>query len=117
STAESLVELEQGFGSGSSPGQLFTAKVIQPVLDDKGQPVIPEGSEVIGHVRDVQKGSGDTPATVHLSLDTLLVHGVEHPLTGRFVSADPHPHKEVASSAAHAAGRGAVTGSVGGPPG
>src|SRR5262245_16742237 len=71
-----LVELEQGLGTGSTPGQFYTAKVIQPVLDDHGQPVIPEGSEVAGHVREVRKASGNTPAMVHLTVDKIEVHGV-----------------------------------------
>jgi hypothetical protein len=112
------VELEQGLGKHSSAGQIYTAKVIQPVVDDGGRLIIPAGSEVVGHVRNVQQASGDTPARIHLAVDTLEVNGVDHPLTARFVSVEPEAHKEVESGAVHAAGRGAVTGLVtGGPPG
>jgi len=112
------VELEQGLGKNSSVGQLYTAKVIQPVVDDRGQPVIPEGSEVVGHVQKVQQASGTTTARIHLTVDKIEVHGVNHALAGRFVSVDPEAHKEVESGAVHAAGRGATTGLItGGPPG
>lgn len=112
------VELEQGLGKHSSVGQIYTAKVIQPVVDDGGRPIIPAGSEVVGHVKHVQEAQGDTPARIHLAVDKIEVNGVDHALAGRFVSVEPEAHKEVESGAVHAAGRGATTGLItGGPPG
>src|SRR5215831_7458282 len=78
-----FVQLEQPIDKTTLPGQRYTAMVAQEVLDTSGEPLIPVGSEVMGRVVNVTAAKGKQPALVDLNVDSLIVRGVMHPITGR----------------------------------
>src|SRR5262249_4178099 len=78
-----VVQLEQPIDKHTQPGQRYTALVTQKVIDSKGQPIIPVGSQVMGRVISVHKSEKDKPAVVNLNVDSLIVNGMSHPIGGR----------------------------------
>src|SRR5215813_2466773 len=48
-----FVQLEQPIDKSTLPGQRYTARVTQDVLDDSGRALIPVGAEVLGQVVNV----------------------------------------------------------------
>jgi hypothetical protein len=82
-----FVQLEQPIDKSTQPGQRYTARVAQDILDDSGHALIPIGSELMGYVVSVSKGSDKQPAVVGLNVDSLIVKGVLHPIDGRVAAA------------------------------
>jgi hypothetical protein len=78
-----FVQLEQPIDKATQPGQRFTARVAQDILDDSGHALIPVGSELMGFVVSVFPGSDKQPAVVGLNVDSLIVKGLLHPIDGR----------------------------------
>jgi len=82
-----FVQLEQPIDKSTQPGQRYTARVAQDVLDESGRALIPIGSELLGYVVSVTPGTDKQPAVVGLNVDSLLVRGVMHPIDGRVAAA------------------------------
>jgi hypothetical protein len=111
------VALDQPIDKNTKPGQTFTARVVEPVVDPNGLPIIGTDSVVMGVVGDVKSGSHDRPAEVDLVVNRLLVAGVQHPLDARIVATDVSggkPSVKGAHVGVGAAGGGIVGGIIGG---
>src|SRR5215471_10844602 len=52
-----FVQLDQPIDKSTQPGQRFTARVAQDILDDSGRALVPVGSELMGFVVSVFPGS------------------------------------------------------------
>lgn len=84
-----IAVLDQPIGTEISvEGQRYTATVVTPILDAEGEPILPEGSVLTGRVAALRRGAGGAPAQVVLTVDTVLVEGVEHPLDAQILAAD-----------------------------
>ncbi|HSO00542.1 MAG TPA: hypothetical protein VLS89_19755 [Candidatus Nanopelagicales bacterium] len=84
-----IVRLEQPIGTEISvQGQRYTASVVTPILDGEGEPIVPAGSTVTGRVASLRSGGGGAPAQVLLTVDSVIVNGVEHPLEAQILAAD-----------------------------
>jgi hypothetical protein len=59
----------------SQPGSLYTAQIVQDVLSESGNVVIPHGSEASLIIRDVQEGGTFNGANFVLDLDSIRVNG------------------------------------------
>jgi len=109
-----LVQLDQPIGKDTKPGQVFTTHTVQPVVDSRGVPIIPENSMISGRVADVKSGSGDRPAEVDLVIERIAANGVDLPVDARIVAADVEASKHgvKGSHVAIGAGGGSVLGGI-----
>jgi hypothetical protein len=82
------VVLDQPLGLHSFIGQRFGARVVQPVVDPSGRPLIPTGAIVTGYVADIRHGGFGQPAVMSLQLEDLRVDGTVVPIAGRVLATD-----------------------------
>lgn len=68
----------------SSPGELFTARVEEPLYSPRGVVIAPRGATIVGHVVKVQSG----PARLVLSMDRIQTNEGPAPLHARVKSAE-----------------------------
>jgi hypothetical protein len=106
--------LDQAIGKDTPRGQTFTAKVMDPIVDENGEAIIPAQSVVMGRVGDVKAGSGSKPAEVDLVIQSVLVRGVEHPIDARIVATNVEGGKPgvKGSHVAIGAGGGGLLGGI-----
>jgi hypothetical protein len=80
-----LIALDQPIDLSAQVGQRFSARVAQDLVDASGQPVIPQGSEVLGRLVAVRPAmeKEKEPANVDLVIDEMMVRGVSHPIAGK----------------------------------
>ncbi len=112
---ELTVRLAQAVGSKiSQTGQSFTAHVAEPVEKD-GKVVVPEGSEVTGHVAEAAPlGRFKGGAKLSLALDELVVAGKHYPVSGSVSRAAKGKGKRTATMIGGGAGVGALIGGLAG---
>jgi hypothetical protein len=82
------VQIDQPIGKDTAIGQPYTGRVVQAIVDEAGDPIVPVGSQVQGRVAAIQRAKGKQPAAVDLTVETLQVRGVVHPIDGRIVATD-----------------------------
>lgn len=109
------VRLAQAVGSKiSQPGESFTAHIAEPVEKD-GRILVPEGSEVVGHVAEaVPQGRFKGGAKLALALDELVVGGKRYPVSGSISRAAKGKGKRTATMIGGGAGVGALIGGLAG---
>ena len=84
-----IAQLDSPVGTQySQPGQPYTAHVVVPLVDQNNQQVIPAGAQVQGRVMAVREGDGGQPATIQLTADTVVIDGVQHPISAHIAAAD-----------------------------
>ncbi|MGZ3454416.1 MAG: hypothetical protein ACXVEF_32720 [Polyangiales bacterium] len=92
----------------SKVGDSFYATLQTPVVDDRGYPVIPAGSKIVGSVVDLRETRGGDPAVVSLEVEAIQIGTVTRPFSGRIVET------EVESTGRHVSGRAIGGGAAGG---
>jgi hypothetical protein len=93
-------------------GDVFTVRVVEPIIAQNSAVVVPDGSLVTGLVTGVAAGD---QAAIRLNFVRMSVRGVTHPMSAAVVSTElsPAPDPEqTAEDAAAAAAAGAVLGAV-----
>jgi hypothetical protein len=93
-----VLRLETRLDSGSSrPSDRFSARVIEPVVDDRGKELIPQGASVEGYVESVVPAqSRRRSGVIAVRFDTLrLPSGRALPLAGLLAAADPDDRRRI----------------------
>jgi hypothetical protein len=68
----------------SRPGEIFTARVEEPLISPDGEVIVPRGAMIIGHVVKVQSG----PARLVVAMDRIQTNQGPAPLQARIKHAD-----------------------------
>lgn len=92
----------------SRPGDVFTATLQTPIVDERGYSVIPAGARLQGRVVDLRETRGGDPAVVSLEIEAISHGGTMRPFPGRIVET------EVESTGRHVSGKGTAAGAAGG---
>jgi hypothetical protein len=90
------------------PGERFTARLVTPILDERGRPLLPDDARLAGRVVSVSTGRGEGPARLYLAVDGLQAARCAQPIDTELWAAD------VAQVARAAPGRPMRGGAVGG---
>lgn len=78
----------------SSVGDAFSATVSRPVRTDRGQPLVPRDSHVLGEVTAIQ-GPGDTRlAVLKVKFTEIEVRGSRYPIRATVTESDPRIHED-----------------------
>ena len=98
----------------AKPGDPFSARVVDDVLNAAGKIVIPAGSTVSGTISDVKPAPNPrTPGTLTLAVSSVTIRGVNYPLDASIDSLETvHKGRGITTGDAAKVGGGAVAGAI-----
>ena len=85
SGTEFRVQLDQALSTANTPGDTFTATLIDQITTPAGEVVVPSGATVHGTVTGVAPATGDAPGAIRVNFERIETGGTTYPLTAEVV--------------------------------
>ena len=109
------VRLDQEIGTKASKvGDIFTATVVEPIVAQNGQTVVPSGAKVHGTVTGLDNSDhAGEPAAIKVNFERIAMHGTTYPFEAKVTATNLETRgADTRSETLKKAGVGAAAGAV-----